>query len=354
MKLALLQQILSRSATLIGSSAIVLMIERMWHGPSPDQTAVSLTPGEPAAYDSRRPIPRMIARSQPMQDVVDIQVKPLAPHCGAEIVGVDLSRDLSPRQVEAIKQAWLDHLVIVIRNQTINQEQQLRFAAHFGELGQRKKAPSALASRTEGTLQTDNRILLVSNIKEDGQPVGAFGDGEMWFHIDSGYAQKPYNYTFLYALELPKTGGNTLFSNMYQAYDALPSKLKIRLAGKKALHIHEYERSKRVELKKDLSGSPHFFHPVFATHPETLRKSLFVDRLMTRRIEGLQPAESEEILEHLYEIGERPEFIYEHEWRLGDVVAWDNRCSIHARTWFDPAERRLLRRCAIEGAPIYE
>jgi taurine dioxygenase len=93
---------------------------------------------------------------------------------------------------------------------------------------------------------------------------------------------------------------------------------------------------------------------VFATHPETKRKSLFVDRLMTRRIEGLPEAESEAILETLYEIGERPEFIYEHEWRLGDVVAWDNRCTIHARTWFDPAERRLLRRCAIEGAAIYE
>jgi taurine dioxygenase len=296
----------------------------------------------------------MIARFFPMQDVVDIQVKPLAPGCGAEIVGADLNRDLSPRQVAVIKQAWLDHLVIVIRNQTITQEQQLRFAAHFGELGQRKKPPAALASRTEGTLQTDSRILLVSNIKEEGQPVGAFGDGEMWFHIDSGYAEKPYNYTFLYALELPRTGGNTLFSNMYNAYDALSPELKAKLTGRKALHIHEYERSKRVQLKKDLSGSPHVYHPVFATHPETKRKSLFVDRLMTRRIEGLPEAESEAILETLYEIGERPEFIYEHEWRLGDVVAWDNRCTIHARTWFDPAERRLLRRCAIEGAAIYE
>jgi taurine dioxygenase len=289
-----------------------------------------------------------------MQDVVAIEVKPLASGCGAEIVGVDLSRELSKPVIDTIKRAWLDHLVIVIRDQTITQEQQLRFAARFGELGQRKKAPAALASRTEGVRQTDDRILLVSNIREEGRPVGAFGDGEMWFHIDSGYAEKPYNYTILYALELPRTGGNTLFSNMYKAYDALSPELKARLRGRKALHIHEYERSKRVELKNDLSGSPHFYHPVFATHPETKRKSLFVDRLMTRRIEGMPEAESEAILEQLYETGERPEFVYEHEWRLGDVVAWDNRCTIHARTWFDPAERRLLRRCAIEGAPITE
>ena len=289
-----------------------------------------------------------------MQDVIDIEVKPLSANCGAEILGVDLSRELSTPVVDRIRQAWLDHLVIVFRNQKIDQEQQLRFAAHFGELGERKQAPAALAGRTEGIYQTDKRVLLVSNIKVDGQSVGAFGDGDMWFHIDSGYAERPYNYTFLYGVELPKTGGNTLFSNMYKAYDALPPALKQKLAGKKALHIHEYKRSERVELKEDLSGSPHYFHPVFATHPDTGRTSLFVDRLMTRRIEGVSAAESEEVLEQLYEIGERREFIYEHAWQLGDVVAWDNRCCIHARTWFDPAERRLLRRCTVEGAVIRE
>src|SRR5262245_8926639 len=289
-----------------------------------------------------------------MQEVIDVEVKPLSPGCGAEIVGVDLSKELPKPVVDRIRQAWLDHLVIVFRDQNIDQEQQLRFAAHFGELGVRRQAPTPLASRTDGIYQNDRRVLLVSNIKVDGKAVGAFGDGDMWFHIDSGYAEKPYNFTFLYAVELPKTGGNTMFSNMYKAYDALPAALKQKLAGKKALHIHEYHRSKRVELKEDLSGSPHYYHPVFATHPETGRKSLFVDRLMTRRIEGLPLEESEAILEQLYEIGERREFIYEHEWRLGDVVAWDNRCSIHARTWFDPAERRLLRRCTVEGQPIKE
>jgi taurine dioxygenase len=285
-----------------------------------------------------------------------IKITPLSAACGAEITGVDLTQELSPPTVAAIRQAWHDHIVLVFRGQEVTEEQQLRFASYFGSLGRRKEAMfrEELQSRNQGTKQVNPNILLVSNIKEKGEPIGAFGEGEMWFHIDSGYAEKPYNYTFLYALELPSTGGNTQFSNMYKAYDALPADLKIRLAGKKALHIHEYERSAKVELRDDLSKSAHFFHPVFSTHAETGRKSLFVDRLMTARIEGLPKEENESLLEQLYEIGERPEFIYEHKWQLGDFVMWDNRCAIHARTWFPPEERRLLRRCAIEGAPIHE
>lgn len=283
-----------------------------------------------------------------------IRLKPMAAGCGVEISGIDLREDPSRETIAAIRKAWLEHLVIVFRDQNIDQEQQLRFAAHFGELAERKKAPDELKSRTEGVQQLDPRVLLVSNMKVAGKPIGAFGDGDMWYHIDSGYSAKPYKFTFLYGVELPKSGGNTLFANMYKAYDALPPELKTKLQGKKALHIHEYLRSERVALKKDLTGSPHYFHPVCVSHPETGRKALFVDRLMTRRIEGVSDEESEAILEQLYEIGERKEHVYEHVWRHGDVVAWDNRCTIHARTWFDPKENRLLRRCTIEGEPLYE
>ena len=291
-----------------------------------------------------------------MQDVLDIKVTPLSPACGAEIGGVDLSRDLSDETIAAIKAAWAKHLVLVFRDQEITQEQQLRFASHFGQLGERKtsQAREELRTRASGVLQTDSRVLLVSNKKVDGKAVGAFGDGEMWFHIDSGYSARPYKYTFLFGVELPSQGGNTRFANMYKAYEAVPPALKAKLAGKKALHIHEYKRSEKVQVPDDLSKSMHYFHPVFITHPETGRKTLFVDRLMTARIEGVSPEESEAILEQLYDIGERPEFIFEHVWRLGDVVMWDNRCTIHARTWFPPEENRLLRRCTVEGEPLHE
>ena len=289
-----------------------------------------------------------------MQDVMDVTVTPLSSACGAEISGVDLTRDLSKETVRAIKDAWAKHLVLVFRGQTITQDQQLRFASYFGELGNRKKAPEPLRGRAEGIYQTNEKVLLVTNIKVDGKPIGAFGEGDFWFHIDSGYTPRPYKYTFLYALELPSTGGNTLFSNMYKAYEAVPPALKQKLKGKKALHIHEYKRSEKADLSGDISGVPHHFHPVFITHPETGRKTLFVDRLMTARIEGVSAEESDAILEQLYEIGERPDFIYEHVWKPGDFLMWDNRCTIHARTDFPKDERRLLRRCTVEGERLHE
>jgi len=289
-----------------------------------------------------------------VQDAIDITVKPLSRACGAEISGVDLTKPLSESTVRAIKDAWGKHLVLVFRGQTITQEQQLRFAAYFGELGDRKQAPEPLRGRAEGIYQDHRKILLVTNIKVDGQPIGAFGEGEFWFHIDSGYTPRPYKYTFLYAIELPSTGGNTLFSNMYKAYDAVPPALKAKLMGRKALHIHEYKRSEKANLAADISGIPHFYHPVFITHPDTGRRTLFVDRLMTARIEGLEADESDAILEQLYEIGERPELIFEHVWKLGDFLMWDNRCTIHARTDFPQGEPRLLRRCTVEGEPLHE
>ena len=143
-----------------------------------------------------------------------------------------------------------------------------------------------------------------------------------------------------------------MFSNMYRAYEAVPAALKDKLTGKKALHIHEYNRAQQAASSGDISGIPHYFHPVFITHPDTGRKTLFVDRLMTTRIEGVDAAESAAML--LYEIGERREFIFEHVWNLGDFVMWDNRCTIHARTDFPKEERRLLRRCTVEGEPLHE
>jgi taurine dioxygenase len=289
-----------------------------------------------------------------MHDVLDIQVAPLSSACGAEIGGVDLTKPLTEATVRSIKEAWGKHLVLVFRGQKLSQDDQLRFASYFGELGDRKKAPEPLRGRAEGIQQDHKKILLVTNIKVDGNPIGAFGDGEFWFHIDSGYSPRPYKYTFLYALELPATGGNTLFSNMYKAYEAVPAALKDKLKGRKALHIHEYNRAKQASLARDISDIPHYSHPVFITHPDTGRKTLFVDRLMTVRIEGVSEAESEAMLAQLYDIGERREFIYEHVWKLGDFLMWDNRCTIHARTDFPKDERRLLRRCTVEGEPLRE
>src|SRR5262249_15704823 len=255
-----------------------------------------------------------------MQGVVGIEVTPLSTACGAEVQGIDLTRPLSAATISAIKEAWNRHLVLVFRGQTLSQDDQLRFASYFGELGDRKRAPDQLRSRAEGSRQDNQKILLVSNIKADDKAIGAFGEGEFWFHIDGGYTPRPYRYTFLYAIDLPSTGGNTMFSNMYKAYEAVPAILKDKLRGCRALHIHEYNRAKQANSSGDISSIPHHLHPVFITHPDTGRKTLFVDRLMTTSIEGFSAEESAALLDQLYEIGERREFIFEHVWQLGDFV----------------------------------
>ncbi len=289
-----------------------------------------------------------------MSDVLDMRATRLSPACGALIEGIDLTRPLTDAEIRFCQDAWNEHLVLVFRGQQLSEEDQLRFAGYFGPLGDRKVAPEQLRARVEGVDQTNPKFMLVTNIKRDGRPVGAFGDGEMWFHIDSGYSPRPYRYTFLYGLKLPSIGGNTLFANTYKAYEALPQDLKDRLAGRRALHIHEYKRNEKVDISADISDSPHHYHPVCISHPLTGRKALFVDRLMTRAIEGMDRQESDEIMEQLYEIGERKDHVYEHEWQLGDFVMWDNLATIHARTYFPKDEERLLRRCTVEGVEVHE
>lgn len=289
-----------------------------------------------------------------MDTLTGLTVTPLSPVLGAEISGIDITKDLTPDVVEDLRAIWREHIVLVFRGQDLTLEQQLKFASNFGQLGERKRVSTAFKKSTEGIYQTDPYSLLVSNIKVDGKPIGAFGEGDMWFHIDSGYTERPYKYTFLYGVELPSTGGNTLFSNGYMAYEALADDIKRKIAGRKALHIHEYKRSEKVDASGDISGSPHWYHPVAVTHPDTGRKALFVDRLMTSSIEGMDPIESEKLLNQLFDHAEHPDFIFEHVWQLKDFVMWDNRCVTHGRSYFPKDENRLLRRCTIEGEPLFE
>jgi taurine dioxygenase len=284
-----------------------------------------------------------------MHDVIDIEVTPLSSACGAQIKGVDLTKELSGPTVRAIKEAWAEHLVLVFRGQSITQEQQLRFASYFGELGNRRKAPEKLRSRAEGIRQDNEKVLLVSNIKVDGQPIGAFGEGEI-------------GSTSIPAIRRGPT--NTRFSSRWSCRRAAATPCsptctwpttRCRLHSKRNSGARRRSTSTSTNARKrPTCNIPHHYHPVFITHPDTGRKTLFVDRLMTSRIEGVDVEESDAILEQLYEIGERREFIYEHVWKLGDFLMWDNRCTIHARTDFPKDEPRLLRRCTVEGEPLHE
>jgi taurine dioxygenase len=275
-----------------------------------------------------------------------MEVVKLHPALGAEIRGVDLSKPIDEATAVAMRKAFDDHIVVVIRGQDLDPDAQLRAASVYGKVTIRKRPPG----KDPGG-EYDTPFMMVTNIIDpEGKPVGAFGDGEMWFHHDTSYYPEPHRGTLLYSMKLPTHGGNTCFSNMYMAYDRIPRALRDRLEGRKVLQINEYTRRERLDLSKvEFDKVRHFEQPIFITHPATGRKALYISRLMSARIEGLSKDESEDALNQLFDISEDPEIVFEHEWRLGDLIIWDNWSSIHARKDFPRDQQRLMRRCTIEG-----
>lgn len=269
-----------------------------------------------------------------------ITVRPLSPALGAEILGVDLRDPVNERLKQTFLDIWHRHLVILIRNQTLDEDDQVRFAENFGP-------PAKVSSGRTFAGVKHPSVMLVSNIREDGKPIGALPDGEMHFHTDQCHQEIPAKATILYAIEVPSKGGDTLFCNAYTAYETLPDPIKSRIAGRRALNAYTTDTTLRSASYDDAKAS--YWHPVVRTHPATGRKALYVNRLMTREIEGLPREESDAILQQLFDHQEQPKFIYGHVWRPGDILMWDNRCTLHARTDFSAGERRLLRRVTILG-----
>jgi taurine dioxygenase len=268
-----------------------------------------------------------------------LTVRPLSPALGAEISGVDLRESLDNALKQQFLDVWHQHLVILLRGQTLDEDQQVRFAETFGP-------PARLTSGRTYSAKHPS-VMLISNIRQDGKPIGALPDGEMHFHTDQCHQATPAKATMLYAIEIPSKGGDTLFSNAYAAYETLPADIKARIAGRRALNAYEKDTTVRTTSYEN-AGSSHW-HPVVRTHPATGRKALYVNRLMTHEIEGLPREESDAVLQFLFDHQEQPQFVYGHVWRPGDLLMWDNRCTLHARTDFSAGERRLLRRVTIMG-----
>tara|TARA_Y100001934_G_scaffold261522_1_gene334986 strand:- start:2912 stop:3772 length:861 start_codon:yes stop_codon:yes gene_type:complete len=275
-----------------------------------------------------------------------LNLKKLDAPLGGEINGLDLTKMLSTDTVDAVLQAWYDNQVLVFRDQDLTPQQLVDFTAQLGEPGRPRMPPQTVRDIIP---DLPPEIMIVSNVRVNGKPLGLAHDGEMWFHSDMCYAEIPHTATLLHAVDLPSEGGNTMFADMYAAYDKLKLATRDRLESCKALQVHDYKRTERPGVDLDLSKIGNFAHPVFVTHPETGKKALYVNRLMTARIEGFDRQESDALLEELFAVGEDPAIIYEHVWRPGDLVMWDNRCITHARTDFPHEERRLLRRTTLIG-----
>ncbi len=274
-----------------------------------------------------------------------ITAVPLSKHIGAEVRGVDLTKPIDEATRREIYQLWLTHLILLFRDQQLSQEQLIQATTVFGEqaISNRKAdlLPSGWAKLLPG-------IMLISNIRENGVPIGNLPDGEMWFHHDMLHVAVPHKGTCLYSLEVPSKGGNTRFANCYRAYETLPASLRDKLEGRRGIHSYRLGEAKRGD-GMGVAQVNESTHPVFRTHEETGRKAVYVNRLMTVAVEGVDNREAEAALGTVFDHSENEEWVYEHVWRPHDLIVWDNRCSMHARTDFSAGERRLMMRTTIAG-----
>jgi taurine dioxygenase len=289
-----------------------------------------------------------MATSAPALD--RIAVTKLHPVIGAQISGVDLSRPLDDDTVRQIKEAWHAYTVLLFRDQHLSEADQRRFAAHFGPIAERVKPPGGKQVKSP---DWGDMMMITDRVDAHGEPLGALGHGEMWFHTDKCYRERPHRVSFLYGIEIPSQGGHTKFASLYAAYDSLPADLKRRLAGAMVMQGHEYGVGRRIRLDVDLASIHHYRQPIIVTNPGSGRKALYVSRQNTMWIEGMTRDESEALLDQLFDIAEDPANIYEHVWRPGDLLMWDNLACLHARTDWPKGETRALRRCTVEGDRLY-
>lgn len=276
------------------------------------------------------------------------EIRPLDGGLGAELVGLDLSRPLNPQDFARVHGAHLEHKLLIFRDQRITPAQQVAFSRRFGELQIHVLKQFQLAGQPE--------VFVISNIVENGQPVGLGDAGKFW-HSDLSYKEVPSLGSMLYAQELPEEGGDTLFADQQRAYETLPEALRRAIEGKRAVHSYTaryddevFEGIRRPQLTAEqLAEVRTVEHPVVRTHPETGRKGLFVNENFTTHIVGVPEEESRQILAELFAHSARPEFVYRHQWQPNDLLFWDNRSLIHLATGCPNHLRRRMHRTTIQG-----
>jgi len=289
----------------------------------------------------------MVNKSARIVGNLGLSVLPTGKALGAEIQGADL-RTIQAEEFARIYRAWLDHSVLLFRGQSLSDDDLIAFSRKFGDLDW---APVQESGRR--FVEGHPEIYVVSNVMENGAPIGSLGSGEATWHTDMSYLQDPPKASILYALEVPATGGNTYINSMYRAYEILPEALKKRIEGKRLKHDATYNSGgyvrQGITAADDPVTSPGTFHPLVCTHPETKRRALYLGRRRNAYIEGLSLPESESLLDELWLYATREELTWHNEWRAGDLVLWDNRCTMHRRDPFDAGSRRVMHRTQIKG-----
>jgi taurine dioxygenase len=287
-------------------------------------------------------------------------IVPMDAALGAEIRGVDLAQ-IDDATFARIHAAWLEHLLLVFRRQSLEAQDLVRFARRFGtpvtssNLHQRD-----LAERTANQVfNLPPEVTVVTNVRADGKPVGILGDGEVVWHSDFSFKERPTAARMLLAMEIPPQGqGKTYFVNCYAAYETLPDDTKRRIAGRTIKQGNVVDTAMKLrpgaDLNADVRELPGPSHPIIATHPQTGRSMLYLGRRHSAYVNGLSLEDSEALLDELWAHCTDPRFCYTHSWQVGDVVVWDNQATIHRRDAFDSASRRVLYAAQVEGERLSE
>ena len=277
-----------------------------------------------------------------------IETVPVGKTLGAEIRGVDLAEGPCEATLDAIKAAWAEYLVLVFRDQQLSDAALLEFARNFGELD-----PPGPNPYGEPLHKTHPELNVISNIVEKNRPIGNLGAGEAVWHADMTYLEHPPRGAVLYAVEIPPKGGNTYFANMYAAYDALPESLRARAEGRVAIHDASHNsagmRRKDYQEISDVRDTPGARQPLIRTDAGSGRRALFLGRRPRSYVLGLEVEESEALLDALWAHATEERFTLCHEWRIGDLLMWNNLAVLHRRDAFDPDARRRLHRAQIKG-----
>ncbi|CAN0401987.1 unnamed protein product, partial [Discosporangium mesarthrocarpum] len=269
---------------------------------------------------------------------------PLGPYIGARVDGVDLSQPIDDALAAQLETALTDHLVLVFPRQSLSEDDQIRFAGTFGEISQHLR-PDSMRNQEEPA--PNPAVMMVSNERKDGKPVGYLPDGEIFYHTDSCFIETPQRAVCLYGMAVPETGGETIFASAVRMYDTLPAALKTRLAGRNALNCFEFGISVKTMEKFDRAKAVSHSHPTIGIDPRDGRRFLYMNELMTEEIDGLTETENRETLDAVFaHIRNSPDH-YRHKWQVGDLVLWDNRRAQHARTDFPRDQPRKLRRIPV-------
>ncbi len=274
---------------------------------------------------------------------------------GAEIRGLNLNEDIDAATRQALRDAWAEHLILVARDQDLSDEDLVNFTSVFGECD--RSPPNEAGVKGPGYVPMLPEVAVISNVKENGEPIGSLSNLELVWHTDMSYHELPADGCALYALEVPGTGGETGFLNMYAAFEALQPPLPDTVKDKTAIHDFTYTSAgtlrKGFSEVTDVREAPGARHPMLRTHPVTGRTALFLGRRTNSYVIGLPIKESEELLDRVWAHTTQDQYTYTHKWRAGDVVLWDNRCVMHRRTPFDDQERRVMHRTQMKGAAPY-